>query len=64
MAKFILVMFICSGVPGNDCKPMPTPIIEFNSYHECAIYGYEFSTELLKVQIEEIKVSTSNPLAN
>ena len=49
MAKFILIMFICSGVPGNDCKTMPTPIIEFETYHECAIYGYEFSTELLIV---------------
>mgnify|MGYP003624590244 FL=1 len=48
MAKFILIMFICSGVPGNDCKTMPTPIIEFKTYYECAIYGYEFSTELLK----------------
>ncbi len=41
-------MFICSGVPGNDCQPMTTPIENFNTYHECAIYGYEYSTELLK----------------
>ena len=41
-------MLICSNIPGNDCKPIPTPIEEFNSYHECAIYGYEHSTQLLK----------------
>ncbi len=48
MAKFILIMFLCSGVPGNDCRIMPTPVIEFQTYHECAIYGYEFSSQLLK----------------
>jgi len=48
MTKFILIMFICSGVPGNDCKPMSTPINEFDTYHECVIYGYDFSTTLLK----------------
>ena len=48
MGKFILIMFLCSGVPGNDCRIMPTPVIEFETYHECAIYGYEFSSQLLK----------------
>ena len=41
-------MVACSGIPGNECKPIPTPIYEFNKYHECAIYGYDFSTTLLK----------------
>ena len=48
MVKFILIMFICSSVPGNDCKLMSTPVDQFDTYHECAIYGYEYSTELLK----------------
>ena len=48
MTKFILIMFICSNVAGNQCKMMPTAINQFNTYHECAIYGYEYSTELLK----------------
>ena len=48
MAKFILIMFICSNVAGNECKLIPTPVNEFDTYHECAIYGYEYSTELLK----------------
>jgi hypothetical protein len=27
---------------------MPTPVLNFNTYSECAIYGYEYSTILLK----------------
>jgi len=48
MIKFILIMFICSNIPGNSCKLMPTPIQEFSSYRECAIYGYEYSLNMLK----------------
>ena len=32
---------------------MPTPIVNFNTYSECAIYGYEYSTILLKEFNEE-----------
>jgi hypothetical protein len=48
MTKFILIMFICSGIPGNECKLMPTPVSQFNTYHECAYYGYDYSSLLLK----------------
>ena len=48
MTKFILLMIMCSGIPGNDCKPIPTPINEFDKYHKCIIYGYDYSSELLK----------------
>ena len=48
MTKFILIMFICSGIPGNECKLMPTPVSQFNTYHECAYYGYDYSSILLK----------------
>ena len=48
MTKFVLLMIICSGIPGNDCKPIPTPINEFDKYHKCIIYGYDYSSELLK----------------
>ena len=41
-------MVICSGIQGNDCKPIPTPITEFNSYHECAYFGYDYSSAMLK----------------
>ena len=48
MVKYILIMIMCSGIPGNQCKPIPTPISEFKEYHECIIYGYDYSSELLK----------------
>ena len=48
MTKFVLLMIMCSGIPGNDCKPIPTPINEFDKYHKCIIYGYDYSSELLK----------------
>ena len=48
MIKFILIMFICSNISGNSCKLMPTPIQDFNSYRDCAIYGYEYSFNMLK----------------
>ena len=41
-------MVICSGIPGNDCKPIPVPVKEFNTYHECIYYGYDYSSTLLK----------------
>ena len=46
--KFIMLMYICSHIAGNECKLIPTPVLNFNTYSECAIYGYEYSTVLLK----------------
>jgi hypothetical protein len=48
MTKFILLMLVCSNIPGNDCKPISTPIEEFNTYHECIYFGYDYSSILLK----------------
>ena len=48
MVKFVLLMFICSNVPGNDCKLIPTPVSQFDTYHECAYFGYDYSSILLK----------------
>jgi len=48
MTKFILLMVMCSGIPGNACKPISTPIYEFNEYRECILYGYDYSGELLR----------------
>ena len=42
MVKYILLMIVCSGIPGNECNSIPTPIYEFEQYHECIIYGDEF----------------------
>ena len=41
-------MLVCSNIPGNDCKPIPTPVKEFSTYHECAYYGYDYSGSLLR----------------
>jgi hypothetical protein len=46
--KFVMLMYICSHIAGNECKVMPTQVLNFNTYSECAIYGYEYSTILLK----------------
>jgi len=51
MTKFILLMVVCSGIPGNDCKQISTPIVEFNTYHECIYFGYDYSSILLKEMI-------------
>ena len=63
MTKFILLMVVCSGIPGNDCKPISTPIKEFNSYHECAYYGYDYSSSLLRsmgnANVDEYKMYTA-----
>ena len=48
MTKFILLMLVCSQIPGNECKPVPTPVQEFDSYHQCAYFGYDYSGSLLK----------------
>jgi len=46
--KFIMLMYICSHIAGNECKLIPKPVVNFNTYSECAIYGYEYSTILFK----------------
>ena len=43
-----MLMYICSHVVGNECKLIPTPVSNFKTYYECAIYGYAYSTVLLK----------------
>jgi len=48
MTKFILSMLICSYLPGNDCQTMPTSIVEFDHYHECARHGYGAASELME----------------
>ena len=48
MVKFILIMFICSNISGNDCKLILTPQETFDTYHECAYFGYDYSSTLLK----------------
>ena len=62
MTKFILLMIVCSGIPGNDCKSIPTPVEEFNTYHECIYYAYDYSGALLREmsseKVDEFKMYT------
>ena len=32
MTKFVLIMFLCSAVPGNECQLIATPINDFKTY--------------------------------
>ena len=48
MTKFIIIMYLCSHIPGNACKPFEPEYTEFKNYHKCAIYGYEYSSDLMK----------------
>ena len=44
--KFILIVTICSGISNLCSKPMEANP-PFDSYRECAIYGYEMSGQYL-----------------
>ena len=48
MIKTVLLMVLCSGIANNQCKVIPTPIVLFNDYSSCIIYGYEYSHTLMK----------------
>ena len=48
MTKFILIMFLCSNIAGNECKLITTPVDQFDTYHECAYFGYDYSDTLLR----------------
>ena len=41
-------MVLCSGIANNQCKVIPTPIVLFNDYSSCIIYGYDYSLTLMK----------------
>jgi hypothetical protein len=47
MIKTVLLMVLCSGIAGNQCKIIPTPTVLFNDYHTCIVYGYDYSYKLL-----------------
>ena len=40
-------MWLCSGVAG-DCKRIFTPYITFDSYKNCAMFGYQHTVDLLQ----------------
>jgi len=45
--KYVIIMFLCSNIAGNDCKPFEPEYTEFKNYPECARYGYEYAGELM-----------------
>jgi len=48
MIKIFLFMYICSTVPGNECRLMPIGNNGFNDVYECTVYGYQYSSDLIK----------------
>ena len=48
MIKIVLFMVLCSGIAGNQCKVIPTPIVLFDDYSSCIVYGYDYSHTLMK----------------
>ena len=52
MTKFILFMWLCSGV-AQDCKPILTPYTTFDSYRDCSLYGYQHTVDMLNKMPEE-----------
>ena len=47
MIKTVLLMVLCSGIKGNECKVIPTPKVLFDDYSSCIIYGYNHSHKLM-----------------
>ncbi len=45
--KFVLIMMLCSNVPGNTCKFFEPKYNKFNTYHECARQGYNSAADLM-----------------
>ena len=46
--KYVIIMFLCSNIVGNDCKLFEPEYTEFNSYHECTYHAYDYSSTLLR----------------
>ncbi len=46
--SFLLVVYICSGIAGNNCALIPTKITEFKDHYDCANYGYTVSRDFMK----------------
>ena len=38
--KYILVLWLCSSVPGNECKLLQTSEYLFKDAYDCTVYGH------------------------
>ena len=47
MTKFVLILAMCSSIPGNQCVKIPTPKFVFNDAYDCTVYGYSHSEEII-----------------
>ena len=47
MTKVFLFMYLCSSLPGTECKTIPTPTIMFNDMYDCKSYGYDYSYKMI-----------------
>ena len=56
MTKVFLFMYLCSSLPGTECKTIPTPIMMFNDMYDCTSYGYNYS---YKISSESSSMSLS-----
>ena len=48
MIKIFLFMYICSTIPGNECKLVPIETNGFDDVYDCTVYGYQYSSDLIK----------------
>ena len=46
--EYLLVMWLCSTTPGNECQLLKTELSTFKDNHSCTIYGYQYSLDLVK----------------
>ena len=40
-------MYLCSSLPGTECKTVPTPTMMFNDMYDCTSYGYNYSYKMI-----------------
>ena len=58
MTKFILFMWLCSGM-AQDCQRIVTPYITFDSYKDCSVYGYQHTVDIL-TKMPETEINKSH----
>ena len=47
MTKIVLILWMCSSIPGNQCVKIPTPKFTFDDMYDCTVYGYSHSEEII-----------------
>jgi hypothetical protein len=47
MIKVFLFMYICSTIPGNECKLIDIEDNQFKDIYECTLSGYQQSKDII-----------------